>query len=170
MTEVTLNGAKVKLSGNCVKVGEKVSEIELVAKDLSTFKVGGNCDKLQLLICVPSLDTPVCANETRKFNQIMAKNKNLQISIISMDLPFAMGRFCVSEGIENLRVGSDFRNKEFGEKFGVLIADGALKGLHARAVFIVDKEGVLIYKQIVKEIADEPNYDEISKFLQGIGA
>lgn len=168
MTEVTLNGARVKLSPNCPQIGEKTSEVVLVAKDLSAFKVGGANDKIQLLITVPSLDTPVCASETRKFNQTMASKENLKISIISMDLPFAMNRFCLSEGIANLAVGSDFRHKEFGKKYGVLIEDGALEGLHARAVFIIDKNGILLYKQIVKEIANEPDYEEIAKFLANI--
>lgn len=168
MSQITLNSSVITLGGNDIQLGEQTSKVELVGKDLSKFSVGGQSDKIQILICVPSLDTPVCASEARKFNQTIANDKNFQVYIISMDLPFAMGRFCTIENIENLNFGSDFRKKEFGKKYGVLQTSGALEGLLARAVFIINKNGNLIYKQVVKEITNEPNYEEITQFLKSL--
>ncbi|EOI9925797.1 thiol peroxidase, partial [Campylobacter coli] len=99
---------------------------------------------------VPSLDTPVCATEAREFNKKVASYNGAEVIVVSMDLPFAMGRFCSTEGIENLSVASDFVAKEFGEKYGVLINEGALEGLLARAVFVI-KEGKVAYKELVNE-------------------
>ena len=101
----------------------------------------------------------MCATETRKFNERAASIKNTEVFVVSMDLPFAAGRFCSTEGIKNLRALSDFRDKEFARAYGVLIADGALTGLTCRAVFVVDTAGKIAYKQITDDIVDEPDYD-----------
>ncbi len=161
MSNVTFQGNPVTLSGNSVNVGQVAPEVELVGKDLSTFKVGGATGKYQVLVVVPSFDTGVCAAEARKFNEKMASKSGVSISIISMDLPFAMGRFCTTEGIENLRVGSDFRGAKFGNAYGVLVKDSPLEGLLTRAVFVLDKDGVVKYKEIVSEITTEPNYEAV---------
>jgi len=149
------------LAGNEVNVGDKAPEVTVVnSEGLADKKVGGAQDKVQLLVVVPSLDTPVCAAETRKFNEEAAKIEGVDTTVISMDLPFAAGRFCSAEGIENLTVASDFRNKDFANAYGVLIAEGPLAGVTARAIFVVDKEGTIVYKQLVPEITEEPNYEE----------
>jgi len=161
MATVTLKGNEVKLAGNEKNVGDKAPEVSVVkSDDLSDITVGGAKDKAQLIIAVPSLDTPVCAMETTKFNNQAAGIDGLEVTVVSMDLPFASKRFCSTEGIENLTVASDYRNKDFANEYGVLIAEGPLAGLMARAIFVVDKDGTIAYKQLVPEITDEPNYEE----------
>ena len=98
--------------------------------------------------------------ETTKFNNKAAEIDGIEVTVVSMDLPFAAKRFCSTAGIDNLTVGSDFRNKDFAEAYGVLIADGPLAGVTARCIFVVGKDGKVAYKQLVREITDEPNYDE----------
>jgi len=160
MAKTKLKGNDVNLSGNDVQAGDNAPEVKVVGKDLGEIAVGGAKDKVQLIVAVPSLDTAVCAAETRKFNEEAANVDGVEVIVVSMDLPFAMGRFCTTEGIENLSVGSDFRNKDFANAYGVLIADGPLAGVSARAIFVVDKDGKITYKQIVPEITEEPNYKE----------
>lgn len=166
MATVTVGGNTVNLSGKELNVGDNAPEVEVVGKDLKPLKVGGSSDKVQIIVTVPSLDTAVCATETRKFNQNIASLKDSKVVVVSMDLPFAMGRFCSTEGIENLEVGSDFRNKELATKYGVLIADGALAGLSARAIFVVDKSGKVAYKEVVSEVTTEPDYDAIKEAVE----
>jgi thiol peroxidase len=161
MATVTLKGNECNLTGNEVKVGDKAPEVTVVkSDDLSEVTVGGAKDKAQLVIVVPSLDTPVCAMETTKFNNQAAGIDGLEVTVVSMDLPFAAKRFCSTEGIENLTVASDFRDKDFGKAYGMLIADGPLAGVLARAIYVIDKEGNVAYKQLVPEITEEPNYEE----------
>jgi thiol peroxidase len=161
MATVTLKGNECNLSGNEVKVGDKAPEVTVVkSDDLSEVTVGGAKENAQLVIVVPSLDTPVCAMETTKFNNQAAGIDGLEVTVVSMDLPFAAKRFCSTEGIENLTVASDFRNKDFGKAYGMLIADGPLAGVLARAIYVIDKDGNVAYKQLVPEITEEPNYDE----------
>ncbi len=159
MATTKLKGNLVNLSGSTLNVGDTAPAISVVAKDLSEIQVGGKSDKAQVIVIVPSLDTAVCAQETRTFNTKAASIENATITVVSMDLPFAMGRFCTTEGIDNLQVGSDFRDKAVANGYGVLIADGPLKGLSARAIFVVDKSGKITYKEICPEITEEPNYD-----------
>ncbi len=159
MAQTALKGNPVALSGNEVSVGDKAPKTVVVGKDLSEIEVGGATGKKQVIVVVPSLDTPVCAAETRKFNEEAAKINNASVTVVSMDLPFAMGRFCTTEGIENLSVGSDFRNKDFANAYGVLVADGPLAGVTCRAIFVVGEDGVVTYKEIVPEITAEPDYE-----------
>lgn len=157
----TFQGNPVSLTGNILNIGDSAPEITLPSKDLSDVKVGGANGKYQIINVVPSLDTGVCAMQTKKFNTEAAKLQNTQVFVISMDLPFAQGRFCSTEGIENLSVLSDFRSKEFGKKYGLLIDDSALRGLLARAVIVVDPQGKIIYQEVVSEITTEPNYQAV---------
>ncbi|WP_027327715.1 thiol peroxidase [Helicobacter pametensis] len=157
----TFQGNPVSLAGNILNIGDSAPEITLPSKDLSDVKVGGASGKYQIINVVPSLDTGVCAMQTKKFNTEAAKLQNAQVFVISMDLPFAQGRFCSTEGIENLSVLSDFRSKEFGKKYGLLIDDSALRGLLTRAVIIVDPQGKIIYQEVVSEITTEPNYQAV---------
>jgi len=166
MATTKLKGNLVNLSGTDVNVGDKAPIVTVVAKDLSEIQVGGEQGKAQIVIVVPSLDTPVCAAETRRFNVEAAKIENAEVVIVSMDLPFAMGRFCTTEGIENLKVGSDFRNKDFASAYGVLIADGPLKGITGRAIFVINASGKVTYKDICEEITEEPNYDNALKAIK----
>ncbi len=161
MATVTLKGNECNLTGTEVNVGDNAPATTVVnSSGLADKVVGGASDKVQLLVVVPSLDTPVCAAETRAFNEKAAGIDGVDTTVISMDLPFAGGRFCTAEGIENLTVASDFRNKDFANNYGVLIADGPLAGVTARAIFVVGKDGKVVYKQLVPEITAEPEYEE----------
>ncbi|HEX5623153.1 MAG TPA: thiol peroxidase [Sulfuricurvum sp.] len=160
MATTMLKGNVVNLAGNTVNVGDKAPEVTVVASaGLADKVVGGATGKKQLIVVVPSLDTPVCATETRNFNKKAAEIDGVDVTVVSMDLPFAAGRFCSTEGIESLTVCSDFRNKAFANAYGVLIADGALAGVTCRAIFAVDANGIVTYKEICPEITEEPNYD-----------
>jgi len=161
-----LKGNEVALYGNQVNVGERAPIVTLPNKGLAEVTIGGASDKAQLIIAVPSLDTPVCATETRKFNEEAAKVENAVVCVVSMDLPFAAGRFCSTEGVENLEVLSDYREKCFSTQYGTLIAEGALRGLSARAIFVVGKDGKVAYKELVPEITEEPNYEEALNALK----
>lgn len=156
---VTFKGAPVSLKGKEVKIGDNAPKVELVAGDLSPKSVGGASGKYQIINVVPSLDTGVCATQTRTFNQKAASLANTEVFVISLDLPFAQGRFCSTEGIKNVVALSDFKSKAFGEAYGVVLGDSPLEGLLTRAVFVIDPQGKLIYKEIVSEITNEPNYE-----------
>ena len=167
MASVKFQGNPVNLSGNSVNVGDQAPVVAVTAADLSGIQIGGEQGRAQIIVVVPSLDTGVCAASARKFNEAAASIENAEVVVVSMDLPFAMGRFCATEGIKNLRVGSDFRNKEFARAYGVLIADGALAGLTARAVFVIDVSGEVVYKELVEEITNEPNYEAALNAAKG---
>ncbi len=155
----TFKGNAVTLKGNAVNVGDKAPKVDLVAGDLSLKSVGGSSGKYQIINVVPSLDTGVCATQTRKFNEKAAALPNASVFVVSLDLPFAQGRFCSTEGIQNVTALSDFKNKDFGNAYGVLLADSPLAGLLTRAVFVVNPEGNVVHKEIVSEITTEPNYE-----------
>jgi len=156
MSTVTLKGNVCKLEGNEINVGDQAPEITVVrSEDLSETRVGGAGRNAQLIIAVPSLDTPVCATETARFNKRVAGIDGLEVTAVSMDLPFAAKRFCTTEGIENLTVASDFRNKDFVRAYGVLMANGPLAGISARVIFVIDGDGRMAYKQAVPGIDGE---------------
>jgi len=160
MATTKFKGTDVELLGNEVNVGDKAPEITVVNSDgLGDVKVGGAQGKKQLIIVVPSLDTGVCATETRNFNEKVAGLNDVITTVVSLDLPFASGRFCSAEGIDKLTVASDFRNKDFANAYGVLLGGSALAGVTCRAIFAVDATGMVTYKEIVPEITEEPNYD-----------
>jgi len=155
---VTMKGNPVTLLGKEVKIGADAPNVTLVANDLSEFKLSSLKGKKTLLSVVPSLDTGICDLQTKRFNQEAAKlGKDVAIVTISMDLPFAQKRWCGLTGSNQIITLSDHRDAAFGEAYGVLI-----KGLRllTRSIFVVDAKGVLRYKQFVKEITTEPNYDE----------
>jgi thiol peroxidase len=160
MATTKFKGADVELLGNEVNVGDKAPEVTVVnSAGLGDVVVGGAQGVKQLIIVVPSLDTGVCATETRNFNAKVAAMNGVKPTIVSLDLPFAAGRFCQAEGIDNLTVCSDFRNKDFANAYGVLLGGSVLAGVTCRAIFAVNEEGVVTYKEIVPEITEEPNYD-----------
>lgn len=122
--------------------------------------------KTVVLNIFPSLDTEVCARSVRRFNQEAAKLKDTAVICVSMDLPFAMGRFCTAEGIDNVIVASAFRSPLFAQKFGVMICDGPLAGLLARAVIVIDRERRIAYRELCSEITNEPDYDAALSVLR----
>ena len=152
-------GSTVHLTGTEINVGDKAPEVIAIGTDLSDVEIGGAKDKIQLLVSVPSLDTDTCAAETRRFNQDVNNLDICETTVVSMDLPFASERFCTTEGIANLTVVSDYLDKSVSKAYGVLMADNKLKGLCARAVFVIDRAGVVIYKEIVPEVTAEPDYE-----------
>ncbi len=159
MQTTTFKGTTVNLAGNELNVGDKAPSVIATGTDLSDVEIGGAKDNIQLIITVPSLDTDTCAAETRRFNQDVNNLDICETTVISMDLPFAAERFCTTEGIANLTVASDYIDKEVSRAFGVLMDDNKLKGLSARAVFVIDRSGEVVYKEIVPEVTDEPNYE-----------
>jgi len=163
---VTMKGNPVTLAGKVVKVGQKAPDFDVVTNDMSVVKFSSFAGKTCIIASVPSLDTPVCDTETRRFNEEAAKlGDNVVVLTISMDLPFAQKRWCGAAGVKNVQTLSDYRYASFGNAYGVLIKDLRLL---ARAVFIVDKTGIVRYVQIVPEIATEPNYDAVLEAVKGL--
>ena len=159
MNTTTFKGTEVTLGGNVINVGDKAPEITAVGTDLNDVTIGGAQDKVQLIVAVPSLNTAICAAETRRFNKEVNDLDICETTVISMDLPFASEKFCSTEGIDNLSVVSDYVEKEFCLSYGTLMTDNKLKGLSARAIFVVNRAGEVIYKEMVPEVTDEPNYE-----------
>ncbi len=154
---VTLHGNPVTLLGPEIKVGQSAPDVELVANDLSAVQLSSFKGKVCAVIVVPSLDTPVCDTETRRFNEEAASlGDDVVVLGVSMDLPFAQARWCGAAGVDNVQTLSDHRDAAFGSSYGVLI-----KGLRllTRAVFVVDKQGAVHYTELVKEVTTEPDYD-----------
>ena len=156
---VTMKGNPVTLVGEEVTVGQKAPDFVAIDHNLAPVKFSSYRGKICILASVPSLDTPVCATETRKFNEEASRlSPDIVILTISMDLPFAQKRWCGAEGITRLQTLSDHRDASFGTSYGVLIKELRLL---ARAVFLVDQKGLLQHVQLVKEIASEPNYKDV---------
>jgi thiol peroxidase len=157
---VTLNGSPLGLAGDEVEVGQTAPDFAAITNDLVEFRLSSLKNKKALVLsAVPSLDTPVCDIETRRFNQeAAALGDDVQIVTISMDLPFAQKRWCGAAGIDKVVVVSDHRDASFGKAYGVLI--GGLR-LLARAVFVIDRQGKIRHAQIVPEIANEPDYGAV---------
>jgi len=156
---ITMKGEPLTLPGNKVKVGEAAPDFEVLSNDLSPVKLSSFRGKVCIISSVPSLDTPVCDTMTRRFNEEAGKlGEEVVVLTISMDLPFAQKRWCGAAGVENVQTLSDHREASFGAAFGVLIKELRLL---ARAVFVVDKEGVVRHAQIVSELTDEPDYEAV---------
>lgn len=161
MASVTLKGNPCNLAGEIPAVGAIAPPFNLTKSDLSALSSDDLAGKNVILLTVPSLDTPVCQVETKVFNEKAAALENTAVIVASSDLPFAIGRFCGAEGIESVHAGSDLRDREFGERWGVAIADGPLEGVTCRAAFVIGPDGIVKYSELVGEIADEPDYDAI---------
>lgn len=149
----------VTLAGPEIKPGATAPDFTAVDTSLQPVRLSGAQGKVIVLSAVPSLDTPVCDTETRRFNQEAGKLGGAEVWTISMDLPFAQKRWCGAAGIMHVKTLSDFRDRSFAQSYGVLIKDGPLAGLTARAVFVVGKDGKVKHAEYVKEITSEPNYD-----------
>lgn len=156
---VTMKGNPLTLVGNEVKVKERAPEFEVLSNDLSPVKFSSFRGKVCILSSVPSLDTPVCDTETRRFNEEAGRlSSDVAVLTISMDLPFAQKRWCGAAGVTRVQTLSDHRDASFGISYGVLIKELRLL---ARAVFGVDRNGVIQYVQLVNEITQEPDYDAV---------
>jgi thiol peroxidase len=158
MATVTLKGNPFNTVGTLPAVGSKAPAFTAVKTDLSECSLADLAGKKVVLNIFPSIDTGVCAMSTTKFNAEADKLENTVVVCISADLPFALGRFCGAEGLENVVPVSIFRNKEFGSNYGVTFADGPLAGLLSRSVVVIDETGNVVYTEQVAETTEEPNY------------
>ena len=166
MANVTLGGNAVTVNGNFPKAGDTVSDFTLTGGDLKEVSLKDYAGKRKVLNIVPSLDTAVCQTSTRKFNEKASGLKDAVVLVISADLPFASKRFCTTEGLTNVVSLSTFRNRDFHTKYGVDLGDGALKGLTARAVIVLDENNKVLHSELVPEIKEEPKYDTALAALQ----
>jgi len=158
MASVTLRGNPFSTNGELPAVGSSAPSFSLVGSDLSEITADAFAGRKVVLNIFPSIDTPTCATSVRTFNERAAGLDDTIVLCVSEDLPFAAGRFCGAEGIENVKTGSAFRGS-FTDDYGVRLQDGPLAGLAARAVVVLDETGTVTYTQLVGEIADEPDYD-----------
>ena len=165
-SRIRFNGKPVHIAGNKIKVGDKAPDFTLVDKDLKSVSLSDFKGKVVILSVFPSLDTPVCAMQNRKFNEAATNlSDDIVILGISVDLPFAQARFCAAEGIDRVITLSDYMYREFGTKYGFLIDE--LK-LLARGVVVIDRDGIVRYVEYVPEVTEEPNYEaalEVAKKL-----
>lgn len=158
MAKITLQGNPINTAGELPAVGSQAPAFTLVKNDLSEASLSDYSGKNVILNIFPSLDTSTCATSVRKFNEELNKLDNTVVLCVSADLPFANGRFCTTEGLENVESLSVFRNQEFGKNYGLTFSDGPLKGLLSRAVVVLTPDGKVKYTQQVSEIVDEPDY------------
>lgn len=158
MATTAFKQSPVRTAGELPATGSSAPAFDLVGTDLAPVTAGDFAGRRVVLNIFPSVDTGVCAASVRRFNEIAAGLENTTVICVSKDLPFALGRFCGSEGIENVVVASAFRSS-FGEDFGLTQTEGPLAGLLARAVVVIDADGTVVHSQLVPEITTEPDYD-----------
>jgi len=159
MASVTLRGNPLTVGGTFPKVGDAAPDFSLTGNDMKDVSLKDYAGKKKVISIVPSLDTPVCATSTKQFNQRAASSANTVVLVVSADLPFAQKRFCGAEGLTGVVALSTLRGRDFHQKYGVDIQDGALKGLTARGVVVLDENNKVVHAELVPEIAQEPNYD-----------
>ena len=160
MAQVTHKGNPIHTNGDLPAIGARAPDFKLTGGDLKDVTLADFKGKRKVLNIVPSLDTPVCAVSTRKFNESAGKLPNTVVLVISSDLPFASKRFCATEGLQNVVPLSLMRDRSFAKDYGVLIQDGLLAGICARAVVVLDEGDKVVYRQLVPEIGQEPDYDK----------
>lgn len=160
MSNVTLGGDPITVSGTLPQPGDTAPDFTLTTQGLEDVTLGNWAGKRKILNIVPSVDTPTCATSTRKFNEKASSLDNTVVLVISADLPFAAGRFCGAEGLKDVITLSSFRNYSFQQDYGVAIQDGPLAGLTARAVVVLDEDNKVLHSQLVGDIKDEPDYDK----------
>lgn len=153
---ITFKGNPLTLLGADVNVGDKAPDFTVLANDLTPHTLASTQGKTRLIVTVPSVDTPVCDTEVRRFNQEAAKLPNVEVLVVSMDLPFAQSRWCGAAGIDKVKTLSDHRDGSFAAQYGVWIKELRLL---ARAIFVVDAQDKVVYKEIVSEVTQEPNYE-----------
>ena len=159
MAEITLQGNKVNTNGDIPQIGSSAPDFILVDSDLNDLSLSNYDGKNIILNIIPSLDTPVCQKSTKIFNEKASNLSDVIVLAVSADLPFAMKRFCSAESIESVKPMSMMRSRNFAKDYGVLLVDGPLSGITARAVVVIDKDKKIIHSELVQEIANEPNYE-----------
>jgi thiol peroxidase len=165
MAQVTLKGNPIHTNGDLPAVGAQAPDFRVTGGDLKDVTLADYRGKRKVLNIVPSLDTSVCATSTRKFNERAGQLANTVVLVVSADLPFASKRFCTTEGLQNVVPLSLMRDKKFANDYGILIQDGPLQGICARAVVVLDQNDKVIYRQLVPEIGQEPDYDAALKVI-----
>ncbi len=166
MAQITFKSSPIHTIGSLPEKGTQAPAFTLCSGDLEDKSLSDYSGKTLILNIVPSLDTGVCQASARSFNKLISSLENVVVANVSLDLPFAQGRFCSSEGLDQIESLSAFRASEFGESYGVTILDGPLKGLFSRAIVVVDADGKVIYTQQVPEIAEEPDYEAVLNLLK----
>jgi thiol peroxidase len=166
METIYFKGTPCHTYGNVPQVGEKAPCFNLVTPELNEVHCSDFEGKRIVLNVFPSLDTPVCAASVRRFNKEASSLENTVVLCVSMDLPFAAGRFCEVEGLKDVIPASAFRSPMFGEKYGLTLVDGPLAGLLARAVIVIDADRKVVYRELVEEITNEPKYEEALEVLK----
>ena len=165
MAQVTLKGNPIHTNGDLPAVGAQAPDFRVTGGDLKDVTLADYRGKRKVLNIVPSLDTSVCATSTRKFNERAGQLATTVVLVVSADLPFASKRFCTTEGLQNVVPLSLMRDKNFAKDYGILIQDGPLQGICARAVVVLDQNDKVIYRQLVPEIGQEPDYDAALKVI-----
>ncbi|MBQ7585694.1 MAG: thiol peroxidase [Desulfovibrionaceae bacterium] len=166
MQTVTFQGQVMHLEGQAPKVGQAAPDFSLTANDMSARDLKHYAGKILVVVAVPSLDTPVCDMEVRRFNTLAADlSQDITIVAVSRDLPFAQARWCGASGTKRVEALSDYRQGSFGKSYGLYIQE---LDLLARAVFIIDRQGQLRYSQLVAEVANEPDYDAVLEALKAL--
>jgi thioredoxin-dependent peroxiredoxin len=165
MATITLQGNEIHTAGEFPRVGGKAPDFTLTDRDLNDVSLSRWMGKKKLLSIFPSVDTPVCALSTRKFNDYARTHEDTVMLMVSADLPFAQKRFCGDEGLANVMTLSTMRSGDFARSYGVLIADGPLSGLTARAIVVLDENDTVVHAELVPEIAQEPDYEAALKAL-----
>lgn len=160
MAKITLKGNEIHTNGQLPALNARAPDFILVDADLKDRTLRDYKGKRKLIYVVPSLDTSVCSLSTKKFNEAMQKHSEVIALIVSSDLPFAQKRFCGSENVNNVITLSMMRSKDFAKDYGLLIQDGPLAGICARAILVLDENDQIVYEELIPEIAQEPNYDK----------
>ena len=168
MADITFKGAPIHTSGSLPAVGSRVPGFRLTTSDLTDVTLADYGDKKKILNIVPSLDTGVCAASARRFDKEVAGMDDTVCLTISADLPFAAGRFCKLEGVDNVITLSEMRDRAFGKDYGCEIVDGPMAGLLSRAVLVLDGDNSVVYSEQVPEIAQEPDYDAALAAVRGV--
>ncbi len=167
MAAITLRGQAINTIGELPKVGDQAPAFTLVNGKLQDKTLADFAGKKVLLNIVPSLDTPLCAKSAKKFNALAAEHDDVVMLMISADLPFAQGRFCGVEKLKNIQTLSLMRSRRFAKEYGVLMVDGPLAGLTARAVVVIDEQGKVLHAELVEDVAKEPDYEAAMGALGG---
>ncbi len=159
MAQINFKGNPIHTEGDFPQVGSNAPEFQLIKADLSEAKLADMAGKKVIFNTLPSVDTAVCALQLKTFSQKAAQRDDVVLLFASMDLPFALNRFCAAEGVENAVTGSDFRHQSLAKNYGVKMTDGPLAGLYARATLVMNSSHQVTYSELVDDVVNEPDYD-----------